>query len=56
MIRLGFEYGEIEKTEDSVKTTPQQYDWLGKKGFTLKICSSTNAADKRFERIEPWQI
>ena len=47
---------EEQKTEDSVKTTPQLYDWLTDKGFTLKICSSTNPADKRFERIEPWQI
>jgi len=47
---------EEQMTQDSIDTTPQLYDWLTDKGFTLKICSSTNPADKRFERIEPCQI
>ena len=47
---------EEQKTQDSIDTTPQLYDWFTKNDISLKICSSTNPADKRFERIEPWQI
>lgn len=47
---------EIQYTNDSIKTTPQLYDWLKIHNFSLSICSSTNPADSRFNRIEPWQI
>ena len=47
---------EEQKTQDSIDTTPELYDWFAKNNISLKICSSTNPADKRFERIEPWQI
>lgn len=47
---------EVQRTHDSIQTTPQLYDWLNTNGIELKICSSTNPADDRFKRIEPWQI
>ena len=47
---------ETERTQDSIDTTPQLFDWFKNRNLSLKICSSTNPADDRFERIEPWQI
>jgi len=47
---------EVERTQDSINTTPQLYNWLENRKLKLKICSSTNPADNRFERIEPCQI
>ena len=47
---------EEQKTQDSIDTTPEFYDWFTKNNISLKICSSTNPADERFERIEAWQI
>lgn len=47
---------EESRTKDSVNTTPQLYDWLKVHNITFKICSTTNPADKRFERILPCQI
>tara|TARA_E500000318_G_C3566908_1_gene216094 strand:+ start:2190 stop:2951 length:762 start_codon:yes stop_codon:yes gene_type:complete len=54
--RFKVDSADIERTQDSINTTPELYDWLVQNSFELKICSSSNPADKRFERIEPWQI
>ena len=47
---------QIQYTKDSIKSTPALYDWLSNNNTNLKICSKYNTADKRFQRIEPWQI
>ena len=47
---------ETQYTNDSIKTTPQLYDWLKVHKLSLSICSSTNPADSRFNRIEPKDI
>lgn len=47
---------DIKRTQDSIDTTPQLYEWFVKNGVSLKICSSTNPADDRFERTEPCLI
>lgn len=47
---------EVEKTQDAIDSTPALYDWCKKNNIEIKICSNTNPADKRFKRIEPWQI
>ena len=47
---------EVQRTDDSIKTTPQLFDWLEVHKLSLSICSSSNPADSRFNRIEPWQI
>ena len=47
---------ETQYTQDSIETTNQLYDWMEKNNINLQICSTTNPADKRFKRIEVWQI
>lgn len=47
---------DIKRTQDSIDTTPQLFEWCAKNGVSLKICSSTNPADDRFERTEPCLI
>ena len=47
---------EVKRTQDSIDTTPQLYNWLKVHNISLRICSSTNPADSRFERTTPCQI
>jgi len=47
---------QIQYTKDSVESTPALFDWLSNKNINLKICSKSNTADERFQRIEPCQI
>ena len=47
---------EVQYTNDAINTTPQLFDWLEVHKLSLSICSSSNPADSRFNRIEPWQI
>lgn len=47
---------EVQRTQDSINTTPQLFDWLKVHNISLKICSPTNPADSRFERINTSQI
>ncbi len=41
----------IKETDEAIKTTPQLYDWCKNNNINIKILSSTNPADNRFERL-----
>ena len=47
---------DIKKTEDSIRTTPELYEWCKKNSINIEICSKSNPADKRFKRIEVCEI
>lgn len=42
----------IKETDEAIRTTPQLYDWCKTNNVNLKILSSTNPADNRFERLK----
>lgn len=47
---------EVERTQDSINTTSELYDWFNLHNLSLQICSDTNPADSRFKRTTPCQI
>jgi len=55
-VKFKVDSADVKRTQDSINTTPQLYDWLVQNNINLKICSFSNPADKRFKRIQPWQI
>tara|TARA_Y100000593_G_C4301970_1_gene333823 strand:+ start:144 stop:905 length:762 start_codon:yes stop_codon:yes gene_type:complete len=48
------EYGDVDVkyTQEAIDNTPELYDWCKNNDIDFKILSSTNPADKRFERLE----
>lgn len=55
-VKYKVDKAQVRYTQDSINTTPELYNWLKVHKLNLKICSDTNPADRRFERIEPCQI
>ena len=47
---------DVQRTQDCIDTTSDLYDWFTKNKLKLEICSDTNPADKRFNRIELGKI
>lgn len=55
-INFKVDSADVKRTQDSIDTTPQLYDWCQRNNIKINICSSNNPADKRFKRTEPCQI